>query len=68
MKAADSRLPAKDSVLVIGPLSDATRSDIVRAAEAEVAPLPGVDDAFVVKAKPGNPRALFQKVNEVVGD
>ena len=68
MKAADSRLPAKDSVLVIGPLSDATRSDIVRAAQAEVAPLPGVEDAFVVKTKPGNPRQLFQKVNDLVGD
>ena len=68
MKGADSRQPAKDEVVVIGPLSDATRSDIARAAQAEVAPLPGADDAFVVKTKPGNPRALFQKVNEVVGD
>jgi len=67
-KSSRSRLPAKDAAVVIGAVSDAMRSRLAKAAKGTIAPIANVADTLVVTAKPGDPRTLFQKLNDVVGD
>lgn len=61
------RRPANDAAVVIGRLSEAAQSRLA-AAGAQAAPVPGVADASVVRTKPGDPRALREKIRHAVGD
>jgi hypothetical protein len=61
------RRPARDTAVILGPLSEAAQSRLA-AAGARAAPVPGVADAFVVRAKPSHPRALREKIRRAVGD
>ena len=61
------RRPANDAAVVIGRLSEAAQSRLA-AAGARAAPVPGVADASVVRTKPGDPRALREKIRRAAGD
>jgi hypothetical protein len=63
-----SRVPAKDAAVIIGALPKTMRSRVERTTGAKVTPLPNVADTYVVQAKPDDPRKLFNRLNDVVGD
>jgi len=67
-KSSISRLPAKDAAVVIGAISDEMRSRLAKAANGTIAPMANVADTLLVQAKPGDPRKLFEKLNDVVGE
>jgi hypothetical protein len=63
-----SRVPAKDAAVIIGALPKTMRSRVEQATGAKVTSLPNVPDTYVVQAKPEDPRKLFNRLNDVVGD
>ena len=68
MGKPDRRVPAKDAAVIIGALPDAVRTRLEKEAGGKIHPLPDVADTLVVQAKPGDPRKLFNKLNDLIGD
>ena len=68
MKDPNSRAPAKDAVVIIGAVSKAVRDKLVKAVHGKIAPLANVADTLVLEAKAEEPRKLFRKLNDIVGD
>jgi hypothetical protein len=68
MGKPEGRVPAKDAAVIIGALPESTRSRLEQATGGKVSPLPNVADTYVVQAKPEDPRKLFSRLNDVIGD
>ena len=67
MKASSTRIPA-DGTVIIGSLSDATQSRLTEAVSGRLSKISDAPPTLVVESKADDPRALCQRVNQVVGD